>query len=479
MVDSWKFLDSRRMTNICERWSKDHTNALQYALFNGVGFESWENVWGTWNGITPRDGEQIRRVGSILRFLGKRRFLQSEYWVPHSPTTKPSSLFSSLWPAADGSNSSASWTIVNRDAKNSSTGPAINITMMPPAGVTWHYYDLYHGKELAAPNSGTLSIDLEVSGYGAVLATPNDTSADPELAVFLAKMRNMTAVPLMSLSNAWQYEQQRRVPIPPAPAPALPATSSKAATMSSPPAGMVKIPGGKFRFAVQGIEIEGGGNNINDNPYGVDFQYPWDPVPQRFHVQWMNLKPYFIDKHPVTQAQWAIYLNTGGGQVPADTWHYLWDWDWSGSLPKPRPGNESKPVVYVGLDEARAYCASLGKRLPREEEWQFAVSTISLLDNSYSAMANATWLCFYSVYGCVVSLCRVRGEISQRQSFHGVRSQTILLWHNSSRGTLFQCWTTWVSIRQQAIVCLELRICSEMCGSTLTSTRMRIRDHAV
>ena len=27
-VDSWKFLDPRRMTNICERWSKDHTNAL-------------------------------------------------------------------------------------------------------------------------------------------------------------------------------------------------------------------------------------------------------------------------------------------------------------------------------------------------------------------------------------------------------------------------------------------------------------------
>ena len=38
------------MTNICERWSKNHTNALQYALFNGDGFESWENVWGTWNG---------------------------------------------------------------------------------------------------------------------------------------------------------------------------------------------------------------------------------------------------------------------------------------------------------------------------------------------------------------------------------------------------------------------------------------------
>lgn len=104
-------------------------------------------------------------------------------------------------------------------------------------------------------------------------------------------------------------------------------------------------------------------------------RYEWDPVPQRFHVQWMQLKPYFIDKHPVTQAQWETYL-TSGGKLPTDTWHYLWDWDWSGSLPKPKPGNESKPVVYIGLDEARAYCASLGKRLPREEEWQYAVSAL-------------------------------------------------------------------------------------------------------
>jgi len=259
------------MTNICERWSKDHTNALQYALFNGDGFESWENVWGTWNGITDRDGEQIRRVASILRFLGSRRYLQSKDWVPHSPTAKPATLFSSLWPAADGSKSSAAWTVVNRDVKNASTGPAINITMEPPAGVTWHYYDLYHGTELPLPTTGTIDIDLEVSGYGAVLATPNATSADPELAAFLAKMNKMTRTPLQSLSNVWQYEQQRRLPIAPAPAPALPAISS--GISAPPPPGMVKIPGGKFRFAVQGIEIEGGGTNINVNPYGVDFQY--------------------------------------------------------------------------------------------------------------------------------------------------------------------------------------------------------------
>lgn len=44
-IDTWKWLDSRRMTHVCERWSQDHTNAMQGAWFNGVGFETWENVW--------------------------------------------------------------------------------------------------------------------------------------------------------------------------------------------------------------------------------------------------------------------------------------------------------------------------------------------------------------------------------------------------------------------------------------------------
>ena len=38
--------------------------------------------------MTERDGEQTRRVGALLRFLGNRSYLQSQGWVPHSPTTQ-------------------------------------------------------------------------------------------------------------------------------------------------------------------------------------------------------------------------------------------------------------------------------------------------------------------------------------------------------------------------------------------------------
>ena len=47
--------------------TRDKTSDLQFAFFNGVGWESWENIWGIWNGITPRDAEATRRVAAIER----------------------------------------------------------------------------------------------------------------------------------------------------------------------------------------------------------------------------------------------------------------------------------------------------------------------------------------------------------------------------------------------------------------------------
>eukprot|EP01084_Bolivina_argentea_P290194 498409_1 len=64
----------------------------KWLFFNGVGYESWENVWGCFNKIVPRDGEAIRRVATMLRFFGNRyhnpkqeNFTQSLDWLPFIP----------------------------------------------------------------------------------------------------------------------------------------------------------------------------------------------------------------------------------------------------------------------------------------------------------------------------------------------------------------------------------------------------------
>jgi hypothetical protein len=98
-VDRFRWLEPRHMVNISDRWNRSKTDDLQYAFFNGEGWESWENIWGIWNGITPRDGEAVRRVATVER--GVAPFLTSEDREPFYPTAR-FGVFASRWPLAAG-----------------------------------------------------------------------------------------------------------------------------------------------------------------------------------------------------------------------------------------------------------------------------------------------------------------------------------------------------------------------------------------
>jgi len=76
---------------------QDHN--LQFAFFNGVGWESWENIWGIWNGVTPRDGEATRRVATIERAIAE--YLVSRDWEPIYPMLRYG-VFASRWPLNGG-----------------------------------------------------------------------------------------------------------------------------------------------------------------------------------------------------------------------------------------------------------------------------------------------------------------------------------------------------------------------------------------
>jgi gamma-glutamyl hercynylcysteine S-oxide synthase len=337
-VDRYKWLEPRHMVNISDRWNRDKTSDLQFAFFNGVGWESWENIWGIWNGITPRDAEATRRVGTLER--GIAPFLVSQDWEPFFPTLR-FGLFSSRWPLGDDT----VWTIVNRNEYDLS-GPEIEL----PAQEGMHYYDLYHGVELTPEPRGAkiaLAFDLEANGYGALLATKSAPS-EP-IKALMGKMKTMTAKPLQSFSHEWAFLPQQITPI--------------AATKppSGTPENMVKIPGGNFRFKVEGIEIEG----FDD--VGVDVQYPWEDSPRRYHERMMDLKPFWIDQYPVTNEQFKKFVDATHYH-PQDDLNFLHDWQ-NGTYPA---GSADKPVTWVALEDARAYAAWAGKRLPHEWEWQYA-----------------------------------------------------------------------------------------------------------
>jgi formylglycine-generating enzyme required for sulfatase activity len=343
MVDRYKWLETRHMVNISDRWNEDKTNDLQFAFFNGVGWESWENVWGIWNGINPRDAEATRRVATMER--GVAQFLVSPGWEPLYPMQNYG-VYSSRWPLGQ----ETVWTIVNRNGYDVD-GTQIDVPRTPGM----RYFDLYHGKELKPETIGqmaALSFDMEANGYGAVLATPGEPG--DAIKALMRHMAEITRKPLADFSHQPVILKQSLVEIP--------STAPAAET----PAGMVKIPGGSYDFRVQGAEIEGFASDM------VDVQYPWEPTPRRFHQHIMEIKPFFIDKYPVTNAQFKQFLDATH-YAPKDPGNFLRDWPKNGTGGGRYPqGWDSRPVTWVSLEDSRAYAKWAGKRLPHEWEWQLA-----------------------------------------------------------------------------------------------------------
>jgi formylglycine-generating enzyme required for sulfatase activity len=81
----------------------------------------------------------------------------------------------------------------------------------------------------------------------------------------------------------------------------------------------------------------------------------------------VSLSEFYIGKYPVTNAQYATFVEATGGPVPN-----RWD---HGRIPE---GKDEHPVVNVSWGNARAFCEWLSKatgqafRLPAEAEWEKA-----------------------------------------------------------------------------------------------------------
>ncbi len=97
---------------------------------------------------------------------------------------------------------------------------------------------------------------------------------------------------------------------------------------------MVPIPAADFLFQVEGIEIEG------SNTLGVDVQYPWEDSPRRYHHHNIHIQSFFLDRYPVTNAQFKKFLDTTHYR-PADEHNFLKDWK-DGNYPQ---GWDNRPAT--------------------------------------------------------------------------------------------------------------------------------------
>jgi formylglycine-generating enzyme required for sulfatase activity len=219
------------------------------------------------------------------------------------------------------------------------------------------YFDVYGGTELSATVSrdgklAHLRFPIEAHGFGAILQLVGQPEAS--IVELFAKMKAMTGKTLASYSTDRPMLVQHIVEIPPT-------------KLQPPSSGMVHIPGGDFLFSVTGIEIEG------TNDKGVDVQYPWEDAPRRYHERAMHINAFNMDKYPVTNQEFKVFLDATHYH-PKDDLNFLRDWR-DGMYPA---GWEKKPVAWVSIEDARAYAAWAGKRLPHEWEWQYAAQGVEM-----------------------------------------------------------------------------------------------------
>jgi formylglycine-generating enzyme required for sulfatase activity len=83
----------------------------------------------------------------------------------------------------------------------------------------------------------------------------------------------------------------------------------------------------------------------------------------------VELSAYFLGKLELTFGQFAAFVASTSYVTTAEAAHASMTWSWLAASLSPR-----HPVALVSWEDARAYCAWAGLRLPSEAEWERAAS---------------------------------------------------------------------------------------------------------
>lgn len=356
------------------------------SFFNGYGTEL--NIFAP--GKPDWVEEQYRYFGKTLRILRENapNFTAKDY-IPLIPTTSDN-IWVNMWPSPDKTIFTI-YSVIPEGYKD------FLFEVEPEDG--WHFVDLWHHRLLEPRLSeGKWFIEVETNSFnkswigtnnegevGCIAKLPSliDASLDSdelEINVTMGDMiRIWAGVPdyektplelkpgnhtLRLMDHFGRFEgkfiiqlfdkdillDENIIEIKPG-TPRLVSYSTRSEGSGVKPKEMAMIPAGNFTFKASN---------------GDEFI----PYPKHNMGRTYEMPGFFMDKFPVTNADFKKFLDESRYQ-PSDTANFLKHWI-NGEITR---GEENFPVIYVSWEDAKAYAAWAGKRLPTEVEWQYAAQT--------------------------------------------------------------------------------------------------------
>lgn len=313
-VQRARLVERRHMLHGIRRWNRSHAEELQSAWMNGTGVLVWDAVFGVWVGWNERDRATLRAMSRVQRAC--HDLLERGSWQPLAGATDGAAnrgVFGTTWTLGD----LTLVTLINRGDE-----PARGRFLAPRDG---ELLDLVRG----APTDGELTIPAH--GIAAVLAV---RGAHP---AWLRPLLEAATADEPSDDATFPARETERIRLP--------------RSASTPPRDAVAVPAGTHELEVLWRRRETG--LYGEAPYLEE----WKPLPPRLHDDrrvpvLAEIRAAAVALREVSVAEWNADCERAGLA--------------------PRGGDAAAPVTGVDLDEARAFAAAVGARLPTDHEWQIA-----------------------------------------------------------------------------------------------------------
>lgn len=364
-----KWFEQRHIQHAISRWTVDKTNDIQLAWMNGSGIMIWENVFGQWMKWKEKDKFQVRIMASIQKRFAEL-FSMGQWTVLASLSPIPF-VYAHLWEHKGV----RLWTLVNT-SDETVKGEILHILKQPGE----YCFDLVKGTEVKVNeygiNEGKITGEMPAGSIGCFVALGKD-HIDQKFLGFVDCQR---ANYLKGYSEVFTKETTVRIPI------------VRTKSYKKLPDRMLRIKGvSKKMNAIFRIREVGYYDSLDESFMNAVYPRLHDVCIKEREV---HIHDFAIDETPVTNQQFYEFLKETG-YLPQHRENFLKHWN-NGNI---TVGMEEHPVVYVDLEDARAYATWVGKRLPTEEEWQYAAQG----DMEYKYPWGNQWFenkCNTGIIGC-------------------------------------------------------------------------------